>query len=226
MNMQVTDWAAHYKAVRSRIVSAGASVAPAPAPAPPPVHIPVPEPPAEIKARPATIYVYSVGPALQVAKIKTFYVTYAGGINAMYRARRAGRKHRKPHPLDRRAYSRPIGPHERPQPGRLPVSKRDWLHVATPIAIRTPRKQIIREVCAEYNVSESDVLSHRRTQCLTRPRQKICYRLKHETMASLPEIGRLINRDHSTVVHSIRKATALIAAGEMTAPAPAACGEG
>jgi hypothetical protein len=216
MNM-VTNWAEHYKAVSARLGKVQA---------PPRVHIPMAQPPVVIKATPVKRYSRPIGPTILLAEIDTGYVHYEGGVNAMYRARRAGRKNRPQHALDRRAYSHPIGPHERPQPGQLPMKKRDWLRVATPVAARTPRKQIIREVCAEYNVSETDVLSHRRTQCLIRPRQKICYRLKNETMASLPEIGRLMNRDHSTIVYSIRKAEALIAAGEMTAPEPAACVEG
>jgi hypothetical protein len=118
-----------------------------------------------------------------------------------------------------------------PEPVPAPVAddaspSRDILRVASETPRRAKIKEIIREVCAEYGVNEMDVLSHRRGQRFTRPRQKICYRLRLETTLSMPSIGRFMNRDHTSVLHSIRKAEALIAAGEMTAPAPAACVEG
>ena len=49
------------------------------------------------------------------------------------------------------------------------------------------------------------MLSSRRSRYLVRPRQTAIYLTKLLTTKSLPEIGRdFSNRDHTTVIHSIK----------------------
>ena len=49
------------------------------------------------------------------------------------------------------------------------------------------------------------MLSQRRSRPLARPRQIAMYLAKKLTTRSLPEIGRkFANRDHTTVIHSIK----------------------
>jgi Bacterial dnaA protein helix-turn-helix len=86
----------------------------------------------------------------------------------------------------------------------------------------SPRPATIRNIVAEtaafYCVSPYDILSESRKQRFTRPRQIACYLAKSLTQKSLPEIGRCIGgRDHTTVLHSIRKIAGLIACNEMLA---------
>jgi chromosomal replication initiator protein len=55
-------------------------------------------------------------------------------------------------------------------------------------------------------VSKGDLLSQRRHRSVVWPRQIGMYLAKHLTARSLPEIGRRFgNRDHTTVLHAIRK---------------------
>ena len=65
----------------------------------------------------------------------------------------------------------------------------------------------IREVVARrFNVSEDALSSKRRTRDLTVPRQVAMYLIKDLLNYSLVQIGVLFGgRDHSTVIHSIRK---------------------
>ena len=57
-----------------------------------------------------------------------------------------------------------------------------------------------------YNISLSEMLSQRRSRPLARPRQIAMYLAKKMTTRSLPEIGRRFgNRDHTTVIHAVRK---------------------
>lgn len=71
---------------------------------------------------------------------------------------------------------------------------------------------IQREVCSFFKVSKKDLLSHRRNRSIVRPRQIGMYLAKVLTERSLPEIGRRFgDRDHTTVLHAVRKVTALIA---------------
>ena len=57
-----------------------------------------------------------------------------------------------------------------------------------------------------YNISMSDFLSSRRSRHIARPRQVAMYLAKKLTTKSLPEIGRkFTGRDHTTVIHAIKK---------------------
>jgi chromosomal replication initiation ATPase DnaA len=71
--------------------------------------------------------------------------------------------------------------------------------------------QIINAVAKVYGVTAIDVMSQRRTADVVRPRQVAMYLAKRITFKSLPEIGRKFgNRDHTTVLHAIRKIEGLI----------------
>jgi chromosomal replication initiator protein len=66
-------------------------------------------------------------------------------------------------------------------------------------------------VARQYNVSRADLLSSRRTANVVRPRQVAMYLAKTLTLRSLPEIGRRFGgRDHTTVLHAVRKIENLV----------------
>ena len=67
-------------------------------------------------------------------------------------------------------------------------------------------EDILKFVSRHYNVSRTDILSARRTRPIVRPRQIAMYLAKTMTPRSLPEIGRRFGgRDHTTVLHAVRK---------------------
>jgi chromosomal replication initiator protein len=76
---------------------------------------------------------------------------------------------------------------------------------------RVKIEDIQRVVARQYNVSRSDLLSSRRTANVVRPRQIAMYLAKTLTLRSLPEIGRRFGgRDHTTVLHAVRKIEGLV----------------
>jgi chromosomal replication initiator protein len=76
---------------------------------------------------------------------------------------------------------------------------------------RVKIEDIQRVVARQYNVSRSDLLSSRRTANVVRPRQVAMYLAKMLTLRSLPEIGRRFGgRDHTTVLHAVRKIEGLV----------------
>jgi chromosomal replication initiator protein len=80
-------------------------------------------------------------------------------------------------------------------------------------ARRVKIEDIQRIVCKQYNVSKADLLSARRTRTVVRPRQIAMYLSKVLTPRSLPEIGRRFgNRDHTTVLHAVRKIEGMVSA--------------
>lgn len=74
-------------------------------------------------------------------------------------------------------------------------------------------EEIQRIVARHYNVSKQDLLSNRRTRTIVKPRQVAMYLAKMLTPRSLPEIGRRFGgRDHTTVLHAVRKIEDLVGA--------------
>ncbi|MEM6620522.1 MAG: chromosomal replication initiator protein DnaA [Pseudomonadota bacterium] len=66
--------------------------------------------------------------------------------------------------------------------------------------------EIIRKVADHYTVRVTDLLGPRRARSIARPRQVGMFLAKSLTSKSLPEIGRRFgNRDHTTVIHAVRK---------------------
>ena len=61
-------------------------------------------------------------------------------------------------------------------------------------------------VAVYFNLNIQEMLSPRRSRSLARPRQIAMYLAKKYTTNSLPEIGRKFsNRDHTTVIHAVKK---------------------
>tara|TARA_B100001245_G_C22869039_1_gene417913 strand:+ start:19 stop:1404 length:1386 start_codon:yes stop_codon:yes gene_type:complete len=65
----------------------------------------------------------------------------------------------------------------------------------------------IQNIVASYfNLNIQEMLSPRRSRSLARPRQIAMYLAKQHTTNSLPDIGRKFsNRDHTTVIHAVKK---------------------
>ena len=66
-------------------------------------------------------------------------------------------------------------------------------------------EKIISEVAQTYNVSESDILSNRRTQELVLARQAAMYIAREMTDLSYEQIGKFFAKDHTTVIHNVKK---------------------
>jgi len=88
---------------------------------------------------------------------------------------------------------------------------RDLVRSAEPKRIKI--EDIQRIVAKHYNISRADLVSARRTRTIVKPRQVAMYLAKVMTPRSLPEIGRRFgNRDHTTVLHAVRKIDGLVQA--------------
>lgn len=99
----------------------------------------------------------------------------------------------------------------------------NWQYMRTPITLdiaetvvrdlvqgieprRIKIEDILRIVSRHFGVTKGDLLSQRRHRSVVWPRQIGMYLAKQLTARSLPEIGRRFgNRDHTTVLHAIRK---------------------
>lgn len=67
-------------------------------------------------------------------------------------------------------------------------------------------EEIQRKVAEHFNIRLSDMIGPKRVRSFARPRQVAMYLCKQMTTRSLPEIGRRFGgRDHTTVMHGVRK---------------------
>ena len=75
---------------------------------------------------------------------------------------------------------------------------------------RTTIDEIQKKVAEHFNISVKEMQSSRRARTVARPRQIAMYLAKQLTSRSLPEIGRKFDRDHTTVMHAVRKVEELV----------------
>jgi len=74
---------------------------------------------------------------------------------------------------------------------------------------------LLRLVCAEFSIEESELCGESRVRKVARPRQVLMYLAHLDARKSYPWIGkRLGNRDHTTVLHGKRKIDELLKAGD------------
>jgi len=80
---------------------------------------------------------------------------------------------------------------------------------------RVTIEEIQKRVAEHYSIRLADMHSPRRARAVARPRQVAMYLAKQLTSRSLPEIGRKFGgRDHTTVMHAVRKIEELRAADQ------------
>ncbi len=70
--------------------------------------------------------------------------------------------------------------------------------------IPTPPK-ILQAVANYYSIPVEQIVGNRRSKDTVQPRQVSMYLVREMTNYSLPEIGKVFSRDHSTVLHAINK---------------------
>ena len=78
--------------------------------------------------------------------------------------------------------------------------------------------EIQKTTADHYGLKQADLLSERRTRSIARPRQVAMYLCKLHTTRSYPDIGRRFGgRDHTTVLHGVKKIESLIGTDEQIA---------
>ena len=70
---------------------------------------------------------------------------------------------------------------------------------------------VILAVCTHFGLEEKELLGRGRSRNVAFPRQVSMYLMRKDADISLEEIGRALKRDHTTVLHGIRKIEAELA---------------
>lgn len=76
--------------------------------------------------------------------------------------------------------------------------ERPWLYEVSASAI-------MAEECRAHGVTREQIVSHARPVHITRARQVVMARLHEELCWSLTRVGRYVDKDHTTVLHAVKK---------------------
>jgi hypothetical protein len=89
--------------------------------------------------------------------------------------------------------------------GVTPGKKDPWLNDEWRVNATSGVRAVIRTVAKYYSVSVRDIVSHRRTRKLIRPRHVAMYLAHEGGRYSLAIIGGVLGRDHTTIMHACRR---------------------
>ncbi len=73
---------------------------------------------------------------------------------------------------------------------------------------------VLMTICKVTGLSDGELRSRQRARRLARPRQVACFLMSRVSSRSLMEIGRFMNRDHTTVMHANRTVREKLDAGD------------
>ena len=76
--------------------------------------------------------------------------------------------------------------------------------------------KIISIVAKRYDISKDDILSKKRDQNISYARNVSIYVIRSVTQMSFPEIGKIFNRDHSTIMSSNKVIQEKVASNQLT----------
>jgi len=75
---------------------------------------------------------------------------------------------------------------------------------------------VMRAVCQTFNLTPDEIQSQNRKQELIFARHMFCYLCRKHLQMSLVDIGKILMRDHSTIINAVRKASDLIEFDKIT----------
>ena len=88
-----------------------------------------------------------------------------------------------------------------PPPARQPEPRPS----ETPFQYQTPAREALQAVSTRTCVPIADILGRNRRPPIAAARHEAVWRVRQATGWSLPRLGRFFKRDHTTVLHSLRK---------------------
>lgn len=66
-------------------------------------------------------------------------------------------------------------------------------------------RKVRAEIAEKFGLAIEEIMGEQRSKKIVEARHEIFWRLKKETKWSLPQIGRFMGRDHTTVLHGLRR---------------------
>lgn len=64
--------------------------------------------------------------------------------------------------------------------------------------------RVVKAVVRKYPVTAGDILGPRRTSVICQARNEAAWKMRREAGMTLSQIGRYLDRDHSTIINSLK----------------------
>jgi chromosomal replication initiation ATPase DnaA len=100
-------------------------------------------------------------------------------------------------------------PEEQPQ-----LEELIYRWVANKPSFRDPRLQIVAQCAKEYGCTVADIFGPRKPTNIVLARRKAAYLLVQRKRTSIADVGRYLNRDHTTILHAVKMYEKALARGE------------
>lgn len=101
-----------------------------------------------------------------------------------------------------RCYTKPIGP--RMGDEQFPTVARSVFRDSHAIPLNRGPQAAILALCRKYDITVRALRGPRRDKDITLIRREVCRVLHRDVGLSMAEIGRRLNRDHTTIMHALR----------------------
>jgi chromosomal replication initiation ATPase DnaA len=83
------------------------------------------------------------------------------------------------------------------------------MSLAADRALDSRPEQILREVAFRHGIDVAAIIGPDRYEEIVAARHEAAFEIRARCRLSTPGIGRLLNRDHQTIIHAIRKVAAV-----------------
>lgn len=100
---------------------------------------------------------------------------------------------------------------EEPAQPPMPTIRREVCPHAT--ILPDPRRETLKACATEYGVTVDDIVGYRKEKNILKARWKAMY-LLHKRGMSFSRIGRLLKKDHTTVMNAVKNYEKSLAQGE------------
>ncbi len=84
------------------------------------------------------------------------------------------------------------------------MKERDWILCST-AAYSATLENIVQNVCLEFGVTRAEIMGAARHSRVVVPRQVISWLAYKYSKLTLPAIGRIMDRDHTTILEGYRR---------------------
>lgn len=78
------------------------------------------------------------------------------------------------------------------------------LRIKSDSSVMITPEEILEIISRNCNVTIEDIMSKTRVREIAEARQLFCYVIREKFGYPLSKVGRLVNRDHATAIHSIK----------------------
>lgn len=100
----------------------------------------------------------------------------------------------------------PVAPEPKPEPVAAPEPEKAPEPESTVVPFATPMRALILSIAREHGLTYADMIGKSRRKHIVQARHEAIWAVRDARPdMSLPQIGRLFHKDHTSILHALRK---------------------